>query len=53
MEVVPGQGRMKYRGEVGPNDDPVSFKQLMEDRGHRVVITGTFKGLEYQYEDED
>ena len=38
MEDGPGSGRLKYRGEAGPADDPQSFKRLMEARGFAVRI---------------
>lgn len=29
---------MRYRGEVGPNDNPTRFQQMMQQRGHVVWI---------------
>ncbi len=34
-------GSYNYRGEAGPNDDPVSFRRLMAARGQEVVISAT------------
>jgi hypothetical protein len=35
---------LKYRGEAGPNDDPDSFKRLMEARGMTVHLSAEFLG---------
>lgn len=33
-------GTYNYRGEAGPNDDPVSFRRKMATQGVSVVIRG-------------
>lgn len=36
---LPKGARFRLRGEVGPNDDAVSFKRQMAKAGHLVVLT--------------
>lgn len=50
--------KMRWRGEAGPNDDPASFKRLMESRGHVVHFHDDRPGepnakgqIEYDLED--
>lgn len=42
-EMVPTEN-LGYRGEAGANDDPQSFKRLMEARGLRVHLSDEYIG---------
>ena len=44
LNTVPGGRIFNYRGVVGKNDDPESFKRLMEKKGHQVLILKEFGG---------
>mgnify|MGYP001605326243 CR=1 FL=1 len=39
-------GRFKYRGKLGPRDDPEGFARMMAEHDLRVIVADTFRGTE-------
>lgn len=44
--------RFNHRGEAGPNDDPASFKAVMEKRGLKVILSDKYLGAQINEQKE-